>query len=74
MLELWQVFIFIFFGLSLIANIALALYIRRLSKSPGEKTYDVHNLLQDLLNGAGLVKIERIDPADVLLRSPRFRQ
>lgn len=66
--------VFVFFIISVLANIGLIFYIRKIIKKPGEKTYDVQNLMQDLLNGAGLVKIERVDPTDVLLRSPRFRQ
>ena len=66
--------IFVFFILSIIANIGLVIYIRKIVKDPGEKTYDVINLMQDLVNGGGLIKIERIDPQDFLLRSPRHRQ
>lgn len=40
------------------------------AKEP-EKTYDVKALLADLSIGSALIRMERIDPHDVLLHSPR---
>lgn len=47
---------------------------RKAKKIPPQETYDVQALLTDLLRGSALVKVERVSPADVLLRSPRGRQ
>lgn len=38
-----------------------------------QETYDVQELLADLLAGQALIKIERIAPSNILLRSPRSR-
>jgi hypothetical protein len=37
------------------------------------ETYDAQALMTDLLHGQALVRVERVAPADVLLRSPRGR-
>jgi Na+-transporting NADH:ubiquinone oxidoreductase subunit NqrC len=40
-------------------------------KPQRQETYDVKELLADLLSGDGLVQVRRISPTDVFLRSPR---
>lgn len=55
---------------SLAANILLALKLRS-SKRETKYTYDAQALLRDLLAGQALLKLERIAPEQVFLRSPR---
>ncbi len=43
----------------------------RNKKKPKQETYEVGELLSDLLAGQAMVRVERIAPADVLIRSPR---
>lgn len=65
--------------LSIIYNFYLVLLcstknklIKELKKSPPkESTYDVKALLSDLLQGTGLIKVSRIAPEEVFLKSPR---
>lgn len=57
---------------SLVANVVLAFFLTRASKRPKKvESYDCRQLLHDLTAGQALVKIERIAPADVFIRSPR---
>lgn len=59
-------------GVSIALNCVFAFFLTRKSKrSPPQETYDVQALLRDLASGPALVKIEYMDRADVLLRSPR---
>lgn len=51
------------------ANVLFALKIREKSKKV--ESYEVTQLLHDLTGGNAIVRIERIAPSDVLLRSPR---
>lgn len=57
--------------ISLSFNALLAALCLKKQKRKIEYTYDVRALMQDLSTGPGLVKIEYVDRADVLLRSPR---
>ena len=43
-------------------------------KSLPREDYDAQALLTDLLHGSALIKVERVAPADVLIRSPRGRR
>jgi hypothetical protein len=43
-------------------------------KSAPREDYDAQALLTDLLHGSALIKVERVAPADVLIRSPRGRR
>jgi hypothetical protein len=62
--------LFIFCMLSLLANAAQAwLYIRQKRQKP--LTTDAHELLADLMRGGALIRVVRIAPEDVILRSPR---
>ncbi len=55
---------------SVAGNAALMLMINRKPEKPMAK--DAREILHDLTaNGVALVKIERIAPSDVFLRSPR---
>ncbi len=45
--------------------------LRKIRTNPKNQTYDAKELLTDLLRGEGLVRITRIAPGDVFLRSPR---
>lgn len=40
-------------------------------KPPKEESYEVKELLQDLLGGKALIAVHRVDPASVFLRSTR---
>lgn len=57
--------------LSIFANLALGYLALKKSKRVIQETYDVQALLRDLASGPALLKIEYLDRADVLLRSPR---
>lgn len=62
--------------LSLVANAGFGLHLWKLKKTPPENqaTYDAKLVLRDLLHKQGtLVRVMRVDPEDVLLRSPRGR-
>jgi hypothetical protein len=55
---------------SVAGNVFLILFLNRKPEKPTAK--DAKEILHDLTaNGVALVKIERIAPADVFLRSPR---
>lgn len=57
-------------GLSLAAN---AILWRLIKKPPPQKTIDAAQILHDLTWGSTLVTVTRVDPDDVLLRSPKGR-
>lgn len=56
--------------LSLVAN---AYFWRLIKNPPPQKTIDAAQVLHDLTRGDALVRITRVDPEDVLLRSPKGR-
>ncbi len=58
-------------GVSLSINAILLFFVLKKSKKVINETYDVQCLLRDLASGPALMKIEYLDRADVLLRSPR---
>jgi hypothetical protein len=59
---------------SLIINFILYFKIKYLKKeNPKESSYEVKELLQDLLSGSALVKVSRISSEDVFFRSMRDR-
>ncbi len=62
-------------AVSLICNAALLfLYLRELNKTKTKKdTRDAQDLLMDLMAGEALVRVTRISPSDVFLRSPGGR-
>ena len=43
-------------------------------KSARTESYEVKDLLRDLLAGSTLIQVKRVDPAEVFLRSPRGDQ
>lgn len=47
------------------------LLLRKIKKPNKQETYDVKELLNDLLSGRALVEVRRISPADIFLRSPK---
>ena len=51
-------------------NVYLFIKIRK-SRKARPDTYEVKDLLQDLLAGSGYIKVTRISPTDFYLRSPR---
>lgn len=58
--------------LSLAGNVGLAILLRKSRKKPVEtRTITAEALLHDLTAGAALVRVERINPSDIFLRSPR---
>lgn len=62
----------IFLGFSLVANAVMVFFLTRPARKPKKsESYEVINLLHDLTAGAALVKIERVAPADVFIRSSR---
>lgn len=58
-----------FLLLSLIGNALLAYRLQQKRKRP--ESYEVKELLSDLLAGGALIEVRRIAAADVFLRSPR---
>jgi hypothetical protein len=68
-MELYIIVILNLFILSLIANV----YLYRRSKNTVKKqiTYDARLLMQDLTAGAAMVRITRIDPNSIFLKSPK---
>lgn len=42
-----------------------------LRKAKKEPTYDAQELLQDLLGGYGLIRVERLSPIDYFIKSPK---
>ncbi len=58
---------------SLAGNGILAWHLFTKRKGASE-TYDAQALLTDLLHGSALIRVERVAPADVLIRSPRGRK
>jgi hypothetical protein len=62
-------------ALSLILNAALLfLYLKETNQKKSRKdTREAEELLADILQGDALVRITRISPADVFLRSPGGR-
>ena len=61
----------ILFALSFASNVALVVVIRKSKKTKREVSYDAKALLRDLATGPALIKVDYVDRADVLLRSPR---
>lgn len=58
----------------MLANVVLALDLRKAKKAPvprETRTITAEEILHDLTGGVALIKIERIDPSDVFLQSPR---
>ena len=56
-------------GVSLILNAYQ--YRRRSKKPPREEAYEATQLLNDLTSGSALVKVSRVDPSTVFIRSVR---
>lgn len=67
-----QTFETLLLALSVCLNGFLFLKLRELSKKP-TPTYDVQDLLSDLMRGNALVKVSRVAPEDVFLRSAKGR-
>lgn len=67
--------IYIFFLLSFALNIILTyLWIKtKKSKHQLKDSRELQEFLVDLLQGDGLIKVSRVNPQDILLRSPRAR-
>lgn len=60
--------------LSITANAALLILVRRLKKSPPpQQTYDATALMHDITRGQALVKVIRVDQSEFFLRSPRHQ-
>jgi hypothetical protein len=57
---------------SLLGNLGLFLRHKWQDKNRRESV-ELLDFLHDLTSGTGLIKVERLAPADVLLRSPRGR-
>lgn len=58
-------------GVSLISNAALAWLLFHPKSKLKTQSYDVRELMRDLSRGGALIKMTRVNPEDVLLRSPR---
>lgn len=70
--NIWLDLTIILLALSIAGNLVLLIYaLKSPKKEKRQMTYDATALLRDLASGPALVKIEYVDRADVLLRSPR---
>lgn len=49
-------------------------YIKAKKRSNKTESAELSEFLVDLMQGDGLVKISRISPSDILLRSPRHKR
>lgn len=58
-------------ALSLLVNVWLIVYAKKIVPKKSALTVDAQMLLRDLMNGPALLKVDYLDRADVLLRSPR---
>lgn len=73
-MSIWVGGLWVLFSLSLSANAFLLFWLKKTKRTnPKTYTYDAQALMQDLLAGDGLVRVSRVAPQDVLLRSPRDR-
>lgn len=61
------------FILSLAVNAYLFILLRKSAKTRPE-SYEVKDLLRDLMAGRGLIEIKRIAPESFFIRSPRESQ
>lgn len=59
-------------GFSIAAN-AFMTFLLYKKKTRKTESYEVKQLLHDLTAGAGLVRVERVDPADVFIRNTRTK-
>lgn len=69
--EIVLFFVFLSLICSTAANVYLLIQNTKLKKYQSEPSYEAQQLLHDLTRGSGLVKITRVDPSEVFLRSPR---
>lgn len=58
------------FFFSFSCNIFQRIKIKALIKAP-QPTVDAQRLLQEIMSGTAILKIDVIEPGDILLRSPR---
>jgi len=67
--------IYFLFLVSIVLNVVLALKYSKYKKSKknSSDSYELSLFIRDLLEAEGLIKITRIAPSDVFLRSPRGR-
>lgn len=65
--------LFILCVFSLAGNALLYFQFQRRNKD-APKSYELREFIADLMQGDALVRVTRVDPADVLLRSPRERR
>ena len=55
--------------LSLAGNVTLAIHIRR-SRKQRPDSYELKDFMRDMLE-RGLLEVRRVDPTNIMLRSPR---
>lgn len=66
--------IYFLFLVSIVLNVVLALKYSKYKKSKNSSdSYELSLFIRDLLEAEGLIKITRIAPSDIFLRSPRGR-
>lgn len=64
--------VFGLFGASFVANIILAVRLKQaLRRPPPTPTFGAEELLHDLTRGPALVRVERVDASNLLIRSPK---
>jgi len=63
------IFLLSWLALSVSLNVYLILRLRR--KPPKPQSLELQEFLGDLLSGPGIVAVSRIDPSNILLRSPK---
>jgi ABC-type bacteriocin/lantibiotic exporter with double-glycine peptidase domain len=65
--------IYVAMAISVLSNIILTfLWIKnKKSKQKLKDSRELNDFILDLMNGEGLVKVSRVDPANIMIRSPR---
>lgn len=68
-MAVWTGALFILFITSLLFNAYLLSRIKKTKSRP--QSVELKEFLADLMTGAGIVAVGRIDPTNILLRSPK---
>jgi len=73
-MEIFATALFCLFLASLAANFVLFKKTKELQKKPQpQPDYDATQLMHDLTAGPAIVKITRLNPTEIIMRSPRDR-
>ncbi len=59
--------------IALLASISLNIYLLRRRPKKGSQSIELREFLVDLMAGPAMLAIARIDPNDILMRSPKHK-